>query len=179
MGVPDSVQGYFHLLGPALWACLSNTPSTGEEDLELQQPVPIQSSQLAYELYNLKISFHSIQQHKFKCVILYFELELVVLHATLSKFGNFLVYAWRQCGGLNKDLSITVLQGQTHSCTSGHTEISLSLYAPIWNIIHSSLHTNSKHALELTKHGRCCMQIDQLPTKSHVELKDDSDIFAD
>ena len=91
----------------------------------------IQSSQLGYELYNLKISFHSIQQHKFrenKCVILYFKSELVVLHATLSKFGNFLVYAWSRCGGLNKELSISVLQGQTHSCTSGHSEISLSLY---------------------------------------------------
>lgn len=129
----------------------------------------------------LEDQFSFNQQHKFrvnKCVILYFKSELVILHATLSKFGNFSVYACSRCGSLNKELSISVLQGQTHSCTSGHTEISLSLYEPIWNIIHSSLHTNSKHAPELTEHGRCCLQINQLPTKSRVELEDDSNFFA-
>jgi hypothetical protein len=143
--------------------------------------VPIQSSQLGYELYNLKISFHSIQQHKFReneCVILYFKSELVVLHATLSKLGNFLVYAWSRCGGLNKELSISVLQGQTHSCTSGHTEISLSLCEPIWNIIHSSVHTTPRMHRNLPSMVGVVCKSTNFPTKSHVELEDDSNFFA-
>ena len=49
---------------------------------------------------------------------------------------------------------------------------------PIWNVLCPNLH--SPHYLQactkkLTKHGRCCMQNNQLPTKSHVEVEDSSD----
>ena len=48
-------------------------------------------------------------------VVLYFNLrfglELVVLHAILSKLGRFLVQVWSLCGGLNKELSISVHRG--------------------------------------------------------------------
>ena len=37
--------------------------------------------------------------------------ELVVLQITTSIFGKFLVHAWKECGGLNKEHSISVIEG--------------------------------------------------------------------
>lgn len=39
------------------------------------------------------------------------------------------------------------------------------------------LHTISKHAPKITKHGRCSMQNNQLLTKSHVELEEKSIVW--
>ena len=36
------------------------------------------------------------------------------------------------------------------------------------------LHANSKHAPKLFKHGKFCMQINQVPIEILVELKDNS-----
>ena len=37
--------------------------------------------------------------------------ELVVLHTTPSMYDRFLVHAWRQCGGLNEEPSISIHSG--------------------------------------------------------------------
>ena len=37
-----------------------------------------------------------------------FDKKLVVLHATLSMFGEFLLHAWSWCGGLNAKYCVLV-----------------------------------------------------------------------
>jgi hypothetical protein len=53
--------------------------------------------------------------------------ELVVLLTKPSMFGNFVVHAWRKCGGLNKEHSISVHEGPN----SWHAKMSLTLHEPI------------------------------------------------
>ena len=55
--------------------------------------------------------------------------------------------------------------------TSWHTKMTLALNDWIWNVLHSNLHTTSKHALKLVEHGRCCIHNNQLLTKSCIELE--------
>ena len=59
------------------------------------------------------------------------------------------------------------IEGQNYFSTSWHAKMILTLNKPIWKVLCTNLHTTtSKHLSKLTKHGRCCIQNNQLPTKS-------------
>ena len=61
--------------------------------------------------------------------------------------------------------------------------MSLTLKGQIQDVFRSNLHPihggTLKDAQKLTKLGRCCMQNNQLPTKSHFELEDNSNVLQE
>ena len=95
-------------------------------------------------------------------------------------FGRFLVHVWRSCGGLNKEHSISVHWG---SNSFWHATRCQNEYDPQWTDIECSLfkppHDLQHIHHDYTKHGRFCKQNNQLPFKSHDELKDNSIIPND
>jgi hypothetical protein len=87
-----------------------------------------------------------------------FGCELLVLHANLSMFHKFLVHVSEGLGG------------QTHFGMPKSAKISVAPNEPNrMFFIQNSTPTPSMYK-KLTKHGKFCMQSNQLPTKSLVEL---------
>ena len=74
------------------------------------------------------------------------------------------------------------LGDQTHFSTSWHAKM-LKWVWPSMNrykkVSCTNLHTISKHAPELTKFEEMCMQNNQLPTKTVIELKNNSSVQKD
>jgi hypothetical protein len=62
------------------------------------------------------------------------------------------------------------MEGQIHSGMPRGAKMSLTLHEPIYNVLYSNLHTTSTHA-------PICKRNNRLPTKSHDELKDNSNIL--
>jgi hypothetical protein len=101
--------------------------------------------------------------------------ELVVLLTKLSMFAKF----WCMRGGTvevwTKNILYRFMEGQTHFSTS---------LKPLWSFmnryrmffVQTSTIPPRMHQ-KLSKHGKFCKQNNQLPTKSHVELKDNSTIM--
>ena len=84
-------------------------------------------------------------------------------------------YLWCMLGGKvwlwMKETYFGSLRAKGHFSTSWHAEMSLTLIELIYNV------GTSKHALKLPEHGRCCIQDNQLPTKSQVESEDNNFSF--
>jgi hypothetical protein len=111
-------------------------------------------------------------------VILWFNIsfgrERVVLLTKPSMFGKFVVHAWR-------------FERRTFYIGSWRAKLILApLDMPkwVWPFMNryrmffvqtSTLPPRMHH--KLTKHGRFCKQNNQLPTKTHVESKDNSIIY--
>ena len=68
------------------------------------------------------------------------------------------------------------IEGQTQFSTSGHAQMSLTLNEPIQNVLCSNLHTTSKHAPKTYQTWKFCKQNNQLCTKSHDELEQNSHV---
>jgi hypothetical protein len=64
------------------------------------------------------------------------------------------------------------IEGQTHISTSWDAKMSLTLIDRNKAFFNQTSTLPPNMHQELTKYGRCCMQNNQLPTKSHVELED-------
>ena len=94
---------------------------------------------------------------------------LVVLHIKPSMFSMFLVDAWRQCGDMRDAHSISVYWGDE----------------PKLVVFNSNSNTTSKYASHEEENHWFCIQnnqwkiiVDQLPTKSPFELKNDCIVTA-
>jgi len=61
---------------------------------------------------------------------------------------------------------------------SWDAKMSSTLNKPFYNIFVQISTLRPGMHQKITKHGRCCMQNYQLPTKSHVELENNSKIQA-
>jgi hypothetical protein len=73
-----------------------------------------------------------------------------------------------------KKILYRFIKGQTHFCTSWPAKMSLTFHELIWNVFSSNSTLPPRMHQKLTKHGRFCKQNNQLPTKSHDELEDNS-----
>jgi hypothetical protein len=63
------------------------------------------------------------------------------------------------------------MNGQTHFGMSRGAKMSLTLHEPIWNVLYSNLHACTKNLPNMEGLGSITTK---LPTKSHDELKDNS-----
>jgi hypothetical protein len=70
-----------------------------------------------------------------------------------------------------KNILYRFMECQTHFGMPRGAKMSLALHEPIY-LQTSTLPPRMHH--KLTKHGRFCKENNQLPTKTHVELKDNS-----
>jgi hypothetical protein len=66
------------------------------------------------------------------------------------------------------------MEGQAHFGMPRGAKMSLALHEPYRMFYVQTSTLPPRMHQKLTKHGRFCKQNNQLPTKTHVELKDDS-----
>ena len=100
--------------------------------------------------------------------------ELLVLHTRLFMFGTRASGACLEslCNFEGRTFYIGSLQAKLIlTCQIKGAKMSL-----IWNVLCSTLHTDSKHALTLTDHQKFRMQTNQLSTKKLVESKDNFNV---